>query len=211
MRWAYHAPSAAAAEAELTGAGRRAGQDSSWCRGPDLREAWDETLTVLRLGVPPTLARTLWSTNAVERVISICREHISNIKRWRRADGAALVRGHGRGRQAVPPRQRSLAPQRAAYRARPACGRRDRHRTRSQRNRDRSLTIAGPLPTFHPMGNARQRFGSGEPTLARSWRGSSFWPQHADLSDSDHRVGRAVRPVRKTVPVVLTSGWSTAR
>jgi hypothetical protein len=30
-----------------------------------LREGLDETLTVLRLGVPPTLARTLRSTNAI--------------------------------------------------------------------------------------------------------------------------------------------------
>ena len=34
-----------------------------------------ETLTVLRLGVPPTLARTLRSTNAVESMISISRDH----------------------------------------------------------------------------------------------------------------------------------------
>ncbi len=42
----------------------------------------DETLTVLRLGVPPTLARTLRSTNCIESMISVCREHASNVKRW---------------------------------------------------------------------------------------------------------------------------------
>ncbi len=42
-----------------------------------------ETLTVLRLGVPPTLARTLRSTNAIESMISVCREHAGNVKRWR--------------------------------------------------------------------------------------------------------------------------------
>jgi putative transposase len=42
-----------------------------------------ETLTVLRLGVPPTLARTPRSTNAVESMISICRDHATNVKRWR--------------------------------------------------------------------------------------------------------------------------------
>ena len=58
------------------------------CRArPDLsarlREGLDETLTVLRLGVPPTLARTLRSTNAIESMISVCREHAVNVKRWR--------------------------------------------------------------------------------------------------------------------------------
>jgi hypothetical protein len=44
-----------------------------------LREGLDETLTVLRLGVPPTLARTLRSTNSIESMISICREHAKNV------------------------------------------------------------------------------------------------------------------------------------
>jgi hypothetical protein len=33
--------------------------------------------------VPPTLARTLRSTNAVESMIEICRDHSRNVKRWR--------------------------------------------------------------------------------------------------------------------------------
>jgi putative transposase len=55
-----------------------------------LREGLDETLTVLRLGVPPTLARTLRSTDAIESMISICREHSANVKRWR--DGTTALR-----------------------------------------------------------------------------------------------------------------------
>ena len=55
-----------------------------------LREGMDETLTVLRLEVPPTLARTLRSTNAIESMISICREHAKNVKRWR--DGQMAMR-----------------------------------------------------------------------------------------------------------------------
>jgi hypothetical protein len=55
-----------------------------------LREGLDETLTVLRLGVPPTLARTLRSTNCIESMISICREHTGNVKRWR--DGQMALR-----------------------------------------------------------------------------------------------------------------------
>ncbi len=49
-----------------------------------------ETLTVLRLGLPPTLARTFRSTNAVESMISICRDHAGNVKRWR--DGQMALR-----------------------------------------------------------------------------------------------------------------------
>jgi hypothetical protein len=45
---------------------------------------------VLRLGVPPTLARTLRSTNAIESMISICRDHARNVKRWR--DGQMALR-----------------------------------------------------------------------------------------------------------------------
>ena len=49
-----------------------------------------ETLTILRLGVPPTLARTLHSTNPIESMIEICREHSKNVKRWR--DGQMALR-----------------------------------------------------------------------------------------------------------------------
>jgi len=45
---------------------------------------------VLRLGVPPTLARTLRSANAIESMISVCPEHAVNVKRWR--DGQMALR-----------------------------------------------------------------------------------------------------------------------
>jgi putative transposase len=47
-----------------------------------LREGMSETLTVLRLNVPPTLARTLCSTNSLESMISIARDHSRNVKNW---------------------------------------------------------------------------------------------------------------------------------
>ena len=47
-----------------------------------LREGLAETFTVARLRVPPTLARTLRSTNVVESMIEICRDHSRNVKRW---------------------------------------------------------------------------------------------------------------------------------
>ena len=55
-----------------------------------LREGLAETLTVLRLGVSPTLARTLRSTNCIESMISIARTHTGNVKRWR--DGQMALR-----------------------------------------------------------------------------------------------------------------------
>ncbi len=80
MREAYHAETALAAELDRTHPGAAA----------SLREGLAETLTVLRLGVPPTLARTLRSTNPIESMISICRDHSSNVKRWR--DGQMALR-----------------------------------------------------------------------------------------------------------------------
>ena len=41
-------------------------------------------------GRAPTLARTLRSTNPIESMISICRDHSANVKRWR--DGQMALR-----------------------------------------------------------------------------------------------------------------------
>ena len=89
MRRAYHAESALAAEAELTALAAELDKTHPGAAA-SLREGLDETLTVLRLGVSPTLARTLRSTNAVESMISICRDHSANVKRWR--DGQMALR-----------------------------------------------------------------------------------------------------------------------
>ena len=89
MRRAYHASSALAAEAELTALAAELDRTHPGAAA-SLREGMAETLTVLRLGIPPTLARTLRSTNAIESMISICREHAGNVKRWR--DGQMALR-----------------------------------------------------------------------------------------------------------------------
>ena len=89
MRQAYHAASALAAEAELTALAAELDRTHPGAAA-SLREGLAETLTVLRLGLPPTLARTFRSTNAVESMISICRDHASNVKRWR--DGQMALR-----------------------------------------------------------------------------------------------------------------------
>jgi putative transposase len=89
MRRAYHADSALAAEAELTALAAELDKTHPGAAA-SLREGMAETLTVLRLNLPPTLARTFRSTNAIESMISICRTHASNVKRWR--DGQMALR-----------------------------------------------------------------------------------------------------------------------
>ena len=89
MRQAYHADSALAAEAELSALAVELDRTHPGAAA-SLREGMGETLTVLRLNVPPTLARTLRSTNAIESMISICRTHSANVKRWR--DGQMALR-----------------------------------------------------------------------------------------------------------------------
>jgi len=89
MRQAYHAESALKAEGLLTELARELDKTHPGAAA-SLREGMAETLTILRLGVPPTLARTLRSTNPVESMIEICREHSRNVKRWR--DGTMALR-----------------------------------------------------------------------------------------------------------------------
>jgi putative transposase len=89
MRQAYHADSALQAEALLTELAKELDKTHPGAAG-SLREGMHETLTVLRLDVPPTLARTLRSTNAIESMISISRDHARNVKRWR--DGQMTLR-----------------------------------------------------------------------------------------------------------------------
>jgi putative transposase len=89
MRAAYHDPDALAAESALEALARDLEKKHPGAAG-SLREGLFETLTVTRLGVPPTLARTLRSTNAIESMIEICRDHSTNVKRWR--DGQMALR-----------------------------------------------------------------------------------------------------------------------
>src|SRR4029450_3151611 len=82
MRRAYHADSALGAEGELCALAAELDRTHPGAAARR-RGGLSETPTTLRLGVPPTLARTLRSTNAVESMISICRTHAGNVKRWR--------------------------------------------------------------------------------------------------------------------------------
>jgi transposase-like protein len=53
-------------------------------------EGLEETLTVTRLGLPPSLLRTFKTTNPIESMISITRDATRNVKRWR--DGKMALR-----------------------------------------------------------------------------------------------------------------------
>ena len=87
MRDAYHAESAILAEAQLEALAKEL-QRTHPGAAASLREGLTETLTVLRLGVPPTLARTLRSTNCIESMISIARNHSTNVKNWQNGNMA---------------------------------------------------------------------------------------------------------------------------
>jgi putative transposase len=89
MRAAYANPDALAAQGALVALAKRIERSHPGAAG-SLREGLAETLTIARLGVPPTLARSLRSTNAVESMIEICRDHSRNVKNWR--DGEMALR-----------------------------------------------------------------------------------------------------------------------
>jgi transposase-like protein len=89
MRAAYRADSALGAQAQLEALAKELDKTHPGAAA-SLREGLTETLTVLRLGVPPTLARTLRSTNCVESMIETCRDHSRNVKHWQ--DGTMALR-----------------------------------------------------------------------------------------------------------------------
>ena len=51
-----------------------------------LREGLTETVTINRLGVTGTLARTLATTNPMESTVDIVKTHARNVKRWQGGD-----------------------------------------------------------------------------------------------------------------------------
>jgi transposase-like protein len=51
-----------------------------------LREGLEETLTVVRLGVPVALRRTLATTNPIESALSVTRRVTARVTRWRDGD-----------------------------------------------------------------------------------------------------------------------------
>lgn len=87
VRAAYRNPSALAAETKLEALAKELERTHPGAAG-SLREGLAETLTVTRLGAHPSLARCLRSTNSIESMIEICRDHSANVKNWSSGDMA---------------------------------------------------------------------------------------------------------------------------
>ena len=89
MRAAYSNPDPLAAQAALEQLAKKLDRTHPGAAA-SFREGLAETLTISRLNVPPTLARTLHSTNPIESMIEICRDHSRNVKHWQ--DGKMALR-----------------------------------------------------------------------------------------------------------------------
>jgi putative transposase len=82
---AYHEKSETQARTLLKGA-------ITWLRkispaaAASLEEGWEETLTVVRLGVPELLRKTLATTNPIESAFSVAESVTRRVKRWRDGD-----------------------------------------------------------------------------------------------------------------------------
>jgi transposase-like protein len=87
LRAAWSNPDAAAGERELRSIAKHL-ELAHPGAAASLREGLEDTLTVTRLGLPPSLARTFKSTNPIESMISIARDATRNVKRWRSGEMA---------------------------------------------------------------------------------------------------------------------------
>jgi transposase-like protein len=82
MSQAYKAKSVKTAKRQLTNLARSLEQEHPGAAA-SLREGLDETLTVLGLGLPKLLARSLSTTNPIENLIGRIRQVSHRVKRWR--------------------------------------------------------------------------------------------------------------------------------
>jgi putative transposase len=89
MRAAYRNPDPLAGQGDLEALAREL-ERSHPGAAASLKEGLEETFTIARLKVAPSLARTLRSTNAIESMIDISKDHARNVKRWR--DGTMALR-----------------------------------------------------------------------------------------------------------------------
>jgi len=86
LRRAYQAASAVAARRQLRALATWLERNGHADAGASVREGLEETLTVLKLGLPPTLRRFFATTNCIENLIGTLRHVTRNIKRWRDGD-----------------------------------------------------------------------------------------------------------------------------
>jgi transposase-like protein len=86
LRRAYRAASAATARRQLTALATWLERNGHADAAASVREGLEETLTVLKLELPPTLRRFFATTNCIENLIGTLRHVTRNIKRWRDGD-----------------------------------------------------------------------------------------------------------------------------
>src|SRR6266403_5741138 len=105
LRRAYRAPSAAAARRQLTALATWLERNGHADAAASMREGLEETLTVLKLGLPPTLRPFFATTNCIENLIGTLRQVTRHLKRWRDGDmrrrwiGLGLLRAAERFRR----------------------------------------------------------------------------------------------------------------
>jgi len=83
MRDAYKSSSFATAKKKLLQLASWLASNGEDSAASSLREGLDETLTVMRLGLPKTLQRSFATTNAIENMNGSLRRIARNVKRWR--------------------------------------------------------------------------------------------------------------------------------
>src|SRR2546428_717315 len=105
LRRGYRGGSAAAARRQLTALATWLERNGHVDAAASVREGLDETLTLLKLGVPPTPRRFFATTNCIENLIGTLRHVTRNITRWRDGDmrrrwiGLGLLRAAERFRR----------------------------------------------------------------------------------------------------------------
>src|SRR5438093_334109 len=105
LRRAYQAASATMARRQLTALATWLERNGHADAAASVREGLEETLTVLKLGLPPRLRRFFATTNCIENLIGTLRHVTRNIKRWRDGDmrrrwiGLGLLRAAERFRR----------------------------------------------------------------------------------------------------------------
>ena len=85
LRAAWANPDASEAEAALTALARQL-EKVNPDAAASLREGLADTLTVTRLAITGSLLKTVMSTNPMESMIEIVREHARNVKHWQGGD-----------------------------------------------------------------------------------------------------------------------------
>lgn len=105
MRAAWAETDAEKAEKELE---QLAGHPSQKRPGAaaSLREGMDDTLTIIRLGVAGKLRQTVSSTNPMESMIEIVRDHSRRVKNW--SSGTMALRWTAAGMLAAEPQFRRV-------------------------------------------------------------------------------------------------------